>query len=150
MKILQDALEEFGTINLPWENIAKIGNNYYLLHDALKNATQSIDEICLAKGALLAQKKGKQLFFTPELLELLATQTTKKIILNKKASWLFICGRDVFEENILHAFSPAKKTVIVCNQQEEVLGLARKQQQKGTVLYKNLFDIGSFLRRSNA
>ena len=89
---------------------------------------------------------GKQFKPSLYLLEILSKKSTNKIFINDKAEWLFLCGRDVFEESITQDNSTSK-TVLVQNQRNENLGLGKKTKQGKKTTIINIIDRGDFLRR---
>lgn len=119
----------------------KKGKHYYLKNDSLRvegfeNQSHSL---------VLGSEKG---FFEPSLflLELLSGRTKNKVFVNEEAEWLFLCGRNVFLDNILKDASK-EKVFLVQNEKDENLGLGIKTKVKGKKVIKNLLDRGDFLRR---
>ena len=80
---------------------------------------------------------------------------TNKVVLNKKASWLFICGRDVFQQGIIKAIGSQRKgdCTLVLNEFGECLGFgvltASLKEQSGKIAIRNVLDVGDFLRRES-
>jgi len=160
MNSLKAFISQFGEINFPYENIFIHRKKYYLQTKELKNVLESINEEALRFGLLIGEEKGKFIASTP-LLSLISQQTTKKIILDEKPSWLFSCGRDIFAKQISNDKSfKNNEVVIVTNKFDEVLGLAIKTKDKKFSkdkfknkktetehIYKNILDIGDYLRR---
>ena len=89
---------------------------------------------------------GRQFKPSLYLLELLSKKSTNKIYINDKAEWLFLCGRDVFEESITIDNSTTD-FVLVQNQRNENLGLGKKMRKGKKIIIMNLIDRGDFLRR---
>jgi ribosome biogenesis protein Nip4 len=77
---------------------------------------------------------------TPALLDMIAPHTEKKATINKNAEWLFLCGRDVFKENVIEG---KEGLVLVQNERKEILGYGK--YRKG--ILKNYLDKGDYLRR---
>ena len=119
----------------------QFGKEFFLVPEHIKEFAKYCSEEPYSMGLFLGRLKGKDFEPSPALLEIIAKQTDKKIVVNEKSAWLFACGRDVLKEGIIKATND--ETVIVINKENEVLGLAQK---KGNY-YKNLVDIGSYLRR---
>ena len=70
-------------------------------------------------------------------------------MVDDKAEWLFLCGRDVFAKSVVKANVKSGR-VIVCNKGKEVLGygnIVGELGRKDKVFVKNLLDKGDFLRR---
>jgi ribosome biogenesis protein Nip4 len=69
---------------------------------------------------------------------------SKKAIINEKAAWLFICGRDILSESVVKA-DPlnSRDYLLVMNENKEILGYGYYIDGK----IRNLLDRGDFLRR---
>ncbi|MFT4311176.1 MAG: hypothetical protein ACMXX7_00965 [Candidatus Woesearchaeota archaeon] len=135
MKQLKKFCENF-TDEIP-KRVEKIRNKYYQVP---KNYVE-IDERIEAKGIFLGEIK---VTFKPSLylLEWLSKRTENKIYVNDKAEWLFLCGRDVFIENI-EKERIKSRIFLVQNEKDENLGLGIEKES----MIKNLKDRGDFLRR---
>jgi ribosome biogenesis protein Nip4 len=127
-------------------------NRWYLLTDTLK---RSVDEAFVHAGTYLGKLKGRTFFPSISLLAMIAQTRANKTTVNEKTEWLFICGRDIFEEGILTT-EGSKKTgdlTIILNQHGECLGLGRITRNitgEGSgrrVAIRRVLDIGDFLRR---
>jgi len=74
-------------------------------------------------------------------------------VLNDKASWLFLCGRDALPNGISRLNLPdptAGRLALVFNSGMECLGYGRIEKNgEGDVWIRNLFDLGDFLRRED-
>ncbi len=86
---------------------------------------------------------------SPAFPDLLSDRTGKKVNINSKAEWLFLCGRDVFESSVMKTNSGLRSSelkpgnlVLVQNEKDEALGVGRV----GEKVIKNLLDKGSYLR----
>ncbi len=127
-------------------------NRLYLLTDTLK---RSADEDFFHAGTYLGKLTGRTFFPSISLLTMIAQTRANKTIVNEKTEWLFICGRDIFEEGILTTEGSTKKgdLTIIVNQHDECLGLgriARNITGEGSghrLAIRSVFDIGDFLRR---
>jgi ribosome biogenesis protein Nip4 len=100
-------------------------------------------------GALLGQERKGKIKPSALYLQYLALTSDRKVIVNEKASWLFVCGRDIQGKNVLE--SPTMENgdwVLVCNAAEECLGYGKVHIKEDTlVTVHNLYDIGDYLRR---
>ncbi|HIH42988.1 TPA: hypothetical protein HA246_05065 [Candidatus Woesearchaeota archaeon] len=92
---------------------------------------------------------SKQFIPSPAFPDLLSEKTQKKVNINSKAEWLFLCGRDVFETSMMKNNSGLSSSelkpgnlVLVQNEKDENLGVGRV----GEKMVKNLLDKGSYLR----
>ena len=83
-----------------------------------------------------------------QLLDRIMVHTARKVTLNEKAAWLFICGRDIFKEGILeaHAGFLEGDLVLLQNTLGECLGIGKWQVGKKIAITRVL-DRGDFLRR---
>jgi ribosome biogenesis protein Nip4 len=105
-------------------------------------------------GTYLGKVKNGKFFPSFNLLKMLAEGKANKIVVDKKAAWLFICGRDVFGTGVVDVHGSRRKGdhALVLNEFGECLGFGRilsglGAAEKGEVAVKNISDIGDFLRR---
>ena len=85
---------------------------------------------------------------------MLAERKANKLVIDKKTAWLFICGRDIFQQGILKENNLKKGDyALVLNEHNECLGFGkimhnlRGVPDANKVVVKNILDIGDFLRR---
>jgi ribosome biogenesis protein Nip4 len=130
--------------------VNKVGR-YFLLN---KDLTKVCSKNFYYAGTYLGKVKNGKFFPSFNLLAMLAEGEANKIIVEKKAAWLFICGRDIFRKGILEVQGSRKKGdhVLVLNEFGECLGFGRilrglDKAAEGEVVVKNVSDIGDFLRR---
>lgn len=123
----------------------KVGRKYFLKNHSAKFLKDTNGAIML--GLPLGRENR---FFEPSLflLELLSKKTKNKVFVNSQAEWFFLCGRDIFPENIIRNKSK-EKIFLVQNEKDENLGLGMNTKSKGKKIIKNLIDRGNFLRREN-
>ena len=148
---IDDFARRFGTsISLDETLIVKKQGRYFLLNRDLKQIAAN-DFFCA--GTYLGKAKGGKFFPSFNLLNMIAQKRANKIIIAKKAEWLFICGRDVFKQGITKVTGSTKKDdhVLVLNSYGECLGFGKilcnlDKKRKGLAV-KNIMDIGDFLRR---
>lgn len=137
-------------INWP-SNLIKIkGNRYYLIKSQLQKLSKTN---FYHAGLYLGKEKSNRFFPSFSLLKIITKKSKNKIVVNKKASWLFICGRDIFSSGIIK-ISGSKKTgdlTLILNQYGECLGYGRMvdvtNEFEGSIAVKNILDLGDFLRR---
>jgi len=101
-------------------------------------------------GECIAHIRGPVLIPSIDFLQQISKEARKHIIVNEKAEWLFICGRDIFAKGIASHNNPAMNDrVVILNQHKECLGygdvIAPLDGKR--VVIKRLFDIGDLLRR---
>ncbi len=98
-------------------------------------------------GIYLGREK-KEFEASVALLDLLKS-TKRKMVINEKAEWLFLCGRDVMAESMVSCPVNEGK-VIVCNERDEVLGLgiimdAPTHSARPDIAAKNILHKGWYL-----
>ena len=134
------------------EMIIEKNQRYYLLNPRLKKLLQS--DYYYA-GLYLGKIKNGMFFPSFNLLNMLVGVASNKIVVNQKAAWLFICGRDVFRAGIIKVMGSKRRgeTTLVINEFGECLGFGQIIDDlnglEGKVAIKNILDIGDFLRREN-
>ena len=125
-------------------------DRYFLLNKNLKGL---IGRDFYYAGTYLGKVKNGRFFPSFNLLAMLAKGKANKIVVDKKAAWLFICGRDVFRRGVLTAHGSRRKGdyALVMNEFGECLGfgkiLCSLDAEKAQVVVKNISDVGDFLRR---
>lgn len=145
MDIFKEFTRQF-TDEFDFENIIKINKKYFLINDSLKPIMDKLDEDDIRfAGLFLGEERSKKFNATNNSLALLKDKTERWIKLNKQASWLFICGRDIFQES-LESEGNSHSIVIVLNEHSEVIGLAKRDKKEKNI-FKNFYDIGHMLRR---
>lgn len=150
MNPLQSFAKRFTGKDIPEiEASLLIEGKFSLLSDELKKTMRGISKKPFAAGLLLGEMKGSRFFPSTDLIDVIAKHTDKKVIVNRKSAWLFLCGRDVFGEGIVK-LSANSGFVIAENELGEALGygeVIETAPRKGRIAVKNLFDKGVFLRR---
>jgi ribosome biogenesis protein Nip4 len=124
---------------------------YFLLNTALLKVAQ---KNFYYAGTYLGKVKNGKFFPSFNLLAMLAEGEANKVVVEKKAAWLFICGRDIFRKGIVAMHGSQRKGdhVLVLNELGECLGFGRIVRSldgaaKGEVAVRNVSDVGDFLRR---
>ena len=151
IELIHDFVAMFGTsIKLNEYFIAKQNDRYFLLNE--KTQPLTLRNFYYAGTYLGKTESGR---FSPsfDLLNMIALKKANKIILGKKAEWLYICGRDVFAEGIIKTTGSTKRGdyALILNKRNECLGFGKILRDldataKGLTV-KNILDIGDFLRR---
>ena len=150
--IMKFAVHLNAKVLLDADLIVNKGGRYFLLSDTLLDVARK--EFYYA-GAYLGKVKNGKFFPSFNLLKMLAEGKANKIVVEKKAAWLFICGRDIFRTGIVAVHGSRRKGdhALVLNEFGECLGFGRivgslvGAAKKGEVAVKNISDIGDFLRR---
>ncbi len=141
---LNTFMKMFGLDKKVFPRVIKIGDAYHSVSPELKNTMKGIEREPEYAGEIVGEdKKGK---FIPSisLIEHVAKNTDysdRKISLDKKSSWLFLCGRDIFKNSVKTEIERGHN--IINNQHGENIGIAFFD---GKTLI-NLKDKGDFLRR---
>jgi ribosome biogenesis protein Nip4 len=85
---------------------------------------------------------------------MIAQTNANKVIIDKKAEWLFICGRDIFKRGIIDASKLLRKGdyTLILNERGDCLGFGRivhniSEKDEKRVVVRNIADVGDFLRR---
>ncbi len=141
---LDKFLELWNYKDINKNNVVKVGREFYLV----ENTKDFWDKF---KGRLNVVWCGVYLgfekdFFVPSLwlLERLSEKVSKKVWVNSKGEWLFICKRNVLSESISKMENVENNDLcLVVNQHDECLGIGKRENK----VIKNIFDIGDFLRR---
>ncbi len=139
------------SIALDERRIVRSRNRYYLLSKKLK---QQAPKGFFYVGSYLGAIKGASFFPSFLLLAMLAERKANKLVIDKKTAWLFICGRDIFQQGILKENNLKKGDyTLIMNEHNECLGFGKIMHNlRGVpdakkVAVKNILDIGDFLRR---
>ena len=125
---------------------------YYLVNAALKPLVRG--DFFYA-GIFLGKAKEGKFFPSFNLLSMLAKKDASRIVVDRKAAWLFICGRDILAKSVVRILGAAKKhsNVLVLNEFSECLGFGRivgnlsGESKSDEVVVRNVSDVGDFLRR---
>lgn len=130
-------------------NTIKIGKKYYMCNENVQEFLKTVDEDnVLGAGVMLGEEKRNKFKPTSALIEHIGKETKRKLIVNEKSAWLFICGRDVFSEGIEHKeISKLSGEYIVTNKNNETLGVGKLVRKGKTIILNNVIDIGIRLRQ---
>jgi ribosome biogenesis protein Nip4 len=151
MKPILDFVLRFGAkIALNADLILKKGGRYFLLN---KNLKRLIRKDFYYAGTYLGKVKNGKFFPSFNLLAMFAEGEASKIVVDRKAAWLFICGRDIFRKGILAVHGSRRKGdyTLVLNEFGECLGFGKitrdLDMKELQVAVSNISDVGDFLRR---
>jgi ribosome biogenesis protein Nip4 len=123
---------------------------YYLLSKKLQGIAR---KDFFYAGKYLGKAKNAKFFPSFNLLTILAETKANKIIIDEKAAWLFICGRDIFSNRITAVHGSKRKGdhTLILNRFGECLGFGRitgdLNAKNEAAVVKNISDVGDFLRR---
>ena len=155
MRILKEFAIKLGTDFAPNPNlIVKRGKRYYLLSRKLLDLVR---EDFYHAGTYLGKANNRQFLPSFQFLAILAKERADRVVVDGKAAWLFICGRDVFWKSIvrIHGNKNKEGHVLVMNEYGDCLGFGKligrldADVKSNKVIVKNISDLGDFLRREN-
>jgi len=140
--------------NLDADLVVERGGRYFLLNRDLQHLVRND---FYSAGIYLGKAKAGKFFPSFPLLTMLADCGANSVVVDKKAAWLFICGRDVFAKSItgVDGAGRGRDFVLVLNEFGECLGFGRLTQNlasnldENEVAVRNVSDIGDFLRRED-
>lgn len=142
-------------ISLDWGLVARKGNRFFYLSQNLKSLVEKNRQYYCAGFPLGKVEHGK-FFPSFPLLFMIAEKAKNRIVVDDKAAWLFICGRDIFKQGILQVEGSREKGsyTLILNRHGECLGFGRIRRNldkvKSGVAVENVLDIGDFLRREKS
>lgn len=151
MKTLTAFVSRFGTkVGLNLERVVEKSQRYYLVNPRLRKVAR---RDFFYAGLYLGKVKNDVFFPSFNLLNMLVEVAASKVVLDRKASWLFICGRDILQKGVLKTMGSKRKGdyTLVLNEYGECLGFGmitgKFDQTTGNMVVKNVLDIGDFLHR---
>jgi len=148
VRLLKRFLEQVGSNMDP--EVLSIDSKRFTLNQELERQQFSRRDLVYA-GTYLG--RNRRLFEpgSPLLQVLAAEEDTRKVHLGRDAAWLFVCGRDVFEENIrrVEGVQELGRHYLVMFD-GRCIGYGRYETSAGIRVIRNLFDLGDFLRREGS
>ncbi len=154
MKLINDFAHRFNvSLSIDESLVMEKRNRYFLLNAKLKGL---ISKDFFYAGIYLGKAKNRIFFPSFTLLNMIAEKDkANKTTINRKAEWLFVCGRDLLKQGIISiAGSRGKGTcTLVLNERGECLGFGKiianldEAKDEHAAIVKNISDIGDFLRR---
>jgi ribosome biogenesis protein Nip4 len=147
MKYLEQFIKQFTKEELYREEDIRIQNKeYYYTPKHIQQKLNNNQEEPIQAGLFLGKINNGQFQASLNLLEEINKHTNQSITLPEKQAWLFSCKRDIFKSKEI--IDKTTNNIIIINDEEgRVIGLAKKESEKGKELYVPLFDIGEYLRR---
>lgn len=138
-----------GNIKFNPEFVLERNQRFYLLNPQLKRLQGSF----YYAGLYIGKMKNGVFFPSFNLLSMLVDVVANKVVVDRKAAWLFICGRDIFGSGIVKVMGSKLKgdATLVLNEYGECLGFGKITGDLAgpseRVAVKNVLDLGDFLRR---
>ena len=132
------------------ENIVKIKHKYYLLEKDEKKVFDKIPLDAELVGLFLGEDKKDM--FSPSLafLDILSKISDKKVFVDEKSAWLFLCGRDIMGRAIVKA-NVNKGLALIQDKDDRNLGFGKiisdLRERNDRIVIKNILDRGDYLRR---
>jgi ribosome biogenesis protein Nip4 len=155
MAVVDFALQFGVKISFNEDMIVQQDGRYFLLNGAVKPL---VNGDFFYAGTFLGKVKDNKFFPSFILLSILAKEQANRIVVDRKAGWLFICGRDIFKKGIMRTYGKVGRNshVLVLNEFGECLGFGRvmagidQGNEKNIVAVANVADLGDFLRRERS
>ena len=150
MKPLTEFASRFGgKVALNPEFILERAKRFYLLNPALRKVARGD---FYYSGLYLGKIKNGTFFPSFNFLNMVVPFAVNKVVLERKAAWLFICGRDIFRRGIIKLMGSKHRGdfTLVMNEFGECLGfgvVTGNFEEEGKVAVRNVLDVGDFLRR---
>ena len=152
-KALENFAAQFGVqVSFNTDLLDEKNGRYFLVNDVLKPLVR---RDFFYAGVFLGKVKDGKFFPSFNLLGMLAKKGANRIVVDRKAAWLFICGRDILAKSIVRVQGSGRKNtnVLVLNEFGECLGFGRivgklnGVAETNEIAVRNVSDIGDFLRR---
>ena len=129
-------------------DVHRVGRNFYLAEKRLWEIKNGVNRDIYSLGLFLGEEK---MGFSPspalmDLISKLPDAQSKKIFINKKAEWLFLCGRNILPESVVkNPNNLSDGLVVVQNEIGENLGYGQFKKED-TLIIKHILDKGRYLR----
>lgn len=135
---------------IDFSKVLKVDNEFFLVTSELMQAQEKIKKKISYIGIYIGTAEKPGLF----LLQKLAGHAKRKVWVDEKGEWLFICKRDLFGSSISKSEGLIEKGdwVMVMNRHDECLGYGKVAadlplDDSDKIAVRRIFDIGDFLRR---
>ncbi|MBR9701265.1 hypothetical protein GOV11_05370, partial [Candidatus Woesearchaeota archaeon] len=130
------------------EHVVTIGKRYfYDPKDILKEVKDPF-----SAGIFLGEEK-QGFRPTPALIDLLSKQESRRVVLDEKSAWLFLCGRDTLMQGVWKTDEfKTGEPALVSDEEGSILGYGIIKNKfdikvKNKMFLKNMLDRGEYLRR---
>ena len=152
-KVITNFAAQFGLqVAFNPDLVIEKNGRFYLINERLKPL---IKHDFFYAGLFLGKSKEGKFFPSFNLLSIFAKQGGNRVVVEKKAAWLFICGRDILAKSVMHIHGSGKKNTntLILNEFGECLGFGRivgnlsGDSQSDEIAVRNVSDVGDFLRR---
>ena len=151
MRKLIGFAKQFTKENIPEISLAhKTGRQYFLISDDLAKDLADLKKALKTEpysaGMLLGEMVNGKFRASFPFLDILAKHNPNKAVINRKGETLFLYGNTILEESIILS-TVGTGTVIVMNEQNEVLGYGEMKTAREKTIITNEFNRSDFLRR---
>jgi len=129
-------------------DVRRVGRNFYQAEERLWEIKNGINRDIYSLGLHLGEEK---MGFSPspafvDMISRFPDTQSKKVFINKKAEWLFLCGRNVLSDSIVgNPNNLSEGLVLVQNEKDENLGYGLFKRED-TLIIKHILDKGRYLR----
>jgi len=124
----------------------KFRHQYIQITREQEELIKTISEKPYSAGLLLGEDYKGRFLPSSSLMDWVAKNSDKKVFLNKKSEWFFLCGRMVMPDGIIRA-NAKDGIVLVQNERDENLGFGKIFLENGRMMIRPIYDKGFFLRR---
>jgi ribosome biogenesis protein Nip4 len=129
------------------ESLLKVNIKRFVVGEKLRGLIFSKLNLVYA-GKYLGKMKKEFLPSSILLDELNDQEVLNRIHTDRETAWLFVCGRDIFEDKIQRLEGKFKEgNAFLVMHEGHCLGYGRVEPFEGRMILRNVFDIGDFLRR---
>lgn len=132
--------------------IVEVDKHYFLLGAGMEKVEEEVRTSSQLKpcysGIYLGRSKKEKFYPSSWLLQQAAKLSDKKAVVNSKAEWMLICGKDVWGENIVSSTIDSGD-VLILNKHNECIGYGVIEHRGKRKYIRRLFDIGDLLRREH-
>ncbi|MFA6088306.1 MAG: hypothetical protein WC755_00450 [Candidatus Woesearchaeota archaeon] len=147
-----------------FENVIRIRNNFFQITEEQNKILATLKAKRIKNPEFIGEFLGTVIVykkrFEPSitLIKKLSKMTDRKVTVNEKGEFLFLCGRNLLRQSVIGYTDTVKKNgmVIVCDHEGLCLGYGRllvyfdNRLSAEDVVVKNLLDLGDFLRREQS
>ena len=133
------------------KQLLQMGNEFFLVEPGLAELNKKLGKRLVCIGTFLGRVGAKHFIPSVWLLEQLAKVAEKKVFVNEKGEWLFVCGRNLWGANVERTEGELRKgdLAFVFNRHDECLGYGAIVSGKlaKRAFLDRIFDIGDLIRR---
>jgi ribosome biogenesis protein Nip4 len=147
MSELRDFLTAMGAVYEPVGEKVNLNDRRFVVNPEVAAQIHERSRMIYA-GNLLGRMKREFMPSASLLRELGKLKGPNKVWVDARVGWLYVCGRDIFEESIVRTEGVLEEgTFSLVMMGDDFLGYVRIETQDGRRLLRNIFDLGDFLRR---